>query len=80
MSIIVRYKKKERKDTIQIKPRKVSRCQNFALTHREYATQCNGVGVYVYVYVSLRDEVAGVTKSQDLEKSIIFFFGFLRDC
>lgn len=32
------------------------------------------VGVYVYVYVSLRDEVAGVTKSQDLEKSIIFFF------
>lgn len=48
MSIIVRYKKRKKerkKDTIQIKPRKVSRCQNFALTHREYATQCNGVWV-----------------------------------
>lgn len=36
--------------------------------------RCVGVYLYMYVCVSLRDEVAGVTKSQDLEKLIIFFF------
>jgi len=47
MSIIVRYKKrkKERKTQYKLNPEKVSRCQNFALTHRKYATQCNGVWV-----------------------------------
>lgn len=44
-SKIKKERKKDRKTQYKLNPEKVSRCQNFALTHREYATQCNGVWV-----------------------------------
>ena len=48
-SKIKKERKKDRKTQYKLNPEKVSRCQNFALTHREYATQCNGVWVCIYI-------------------------------